>query len=714
LAGTFDDAKLEQVRQATDIVELVQQSVPLKRVGSRFRGLCPFHNEKTPSFYVNPAMQIFKCFGCGAGGDVFSFFMKREGVGFPEAVKTLGEKAGITFEERPRPRRPGEIDKADLYKANAWAMEVYARLLADSPACQPARDYLVRRGVNDESIETFRLGAAPEAWDTLLRELQRPGLGITPPQGLTPAALAAAGLVAPRQNGGGFYDRFRNRVMFPIVDTLGRCVGFGGRTLGDDPAKYINSPESAIFSKGRGVFGLDVAKEAIQKSGRVVVVEGYMDALMPHQVGVGNVVATLGTALTADQVRLLRRYAQEVVLVFDSDAAGEAAADRSLEVFLSEAVSLRVAHVPAGKDPCDYCLAEGGDAFRKVLDAAVPALEHKFRLVRRRMGSNDSVETRRRAAEELLVAIATGTGSGAVDPLRRGMIIADLAKLTDIPAPDLHAKLEEIRRSKPKRRPQPGEAPKLAGGGTNFNGGGPRRMPFDEGPGGTGVTSPRGGPRGGPADGPDASAATASPTAMAGSVPLDARLNAERWVLGILLHHPDYFASVREVISPDAFRGLGMARLAKELFAALDADAENSADAGDASDAAGMSDAAESSDAAEPSGAASDAAEPPAAKAVEISALAARLSREPDGEALISLMHDLYALGESQANPSAAVEEAVVLIRRHEAQRVLAEQKAALDKLPPDSPEYQRLAHRLTRRGDNPRARPKISGGGAS
>jgi DNA primase len=626
--AAFNDQTRELVRKSVDIVELVSAYLPLKRAGARFRGLCPFHNEKTPSFFVNPAMQIFKCFGCGAGGDVFSFLMKRDGLTFPEALRVLAERAGVRIDQGPRePRRPGEPTKADLYKINDWAAERFAQWLKGDPACDAARQYVKRRGISAESAEKFRLGAVPEAWDALVRAAARPGMKIT----VTPALLTAAGLAVTRDNGSGCYDRFRNRLMFPIIDPLNRCLGFGGRTLGDDQAKYINTPETPVFSKGQGVFGLNVAREAIQKSGRAVVVEGYMDCLMPHQHGVAEVVATLGTSLTAEQVRLLRRYAQEVVLVFDSDAAGEKAADRALEVFLSENVSVRVARVPAGKDPCDFVTAEGGDAFRRLLDESRPALEYKLEMVRARLRTADNVEGRRAAAEEMLRAAAAGL-EHVEDRVRRSLILADLSQATSVPLAELHARFHEIARK--------GPAPARAGS-----------------------TAP---------------AAAHSPAAP------DARTAAERTVLGLLLRFPEYYAGVREFVGPQSFRDAGLRRVAHELFTLLEREPEPQA-----------------------------------------AALAAKFAAEPGSEALVGLVADLVELGEDHAAPSrrfgesgpvaAAVEQAVVCLRKDEQERMIAEELPRTDQPTPERPiqenrDWVRLAARRQNAGGNPRARPKIAG----
>ncbi|MGB3195104.1 MAG: DNA primase, partial [Phycisphaerae bacterium] len=312
MSGLYADDMLDEVARANDIVEVVSSYFPLKRAGKDHKALCPFHPEKTPSFTVSRSKQIFKCFGCGRGGSVFNFVMLRENVTFPEAVRILAERAGIALRQqagRGKPQGPGR----DVRKALEWATLFFEGNLRHPTLGEPARNYLAARGFNKQSLEVFHLGFAPAGWDNLLKAAQGENVPVR--------LLELTGLVVPRDDGSGCYDRFRGRLMFPITDALSRPIGFGGRSLGDETPKYLNSPETALVRKTESLSGLPQARARIEQTRRAVVVEGYTDVVMANQVGVTNVVATLGTALTGEHVRVLRRYADEVVLVFDSDEA---------------------------------------------------------------------------------------------------------------------------------------------------------------------------------------------------------------------------------------------------------------------------------------------------------------------------------------------------------------------------------------------------------
>lgn len=440
LAGKLAQDTIEEVQRANDIVEVISSYVPLKRAGKDYKACCPLHQEKTPSFYVSPAKQIFKCFGCGRGGSVFQFVMARENVTFPEAVRLLADRAGIRIPEaRDRGTTPQGPDRSRVIKTLAWATQVYQRLLRESPAGEAALAYLRSRGFTDETIEAFRLGVAPDSWDALLRSARK--------RGVPDALLLAAGLVVTRSDGSGVYDRFRNRVMFPIFDTLNRPVGFGGRAMGDDPAKYLNSPDTVVFDKSRLMYGLLEARDAMTAERRAIVVEGYTDCIMAHQAGLKNVVATLGTSLTRDHVRLLKRYADEVVLVFDGDLAGQNAADRALALFLEEELTVRIATLPEGIDPCDH-LAEGHrEDFEALLATAPDALEHKWRLVRQQFDASGSIRGQRRAVEAMLEALAAQPAwSQSQDSLKRDLLLARMASTLGIEERSLRERLSRLVR----------------------------------------------------------------------------------------------------------------------------------------------------------------------------------------------------------------------------------------------------------------------------
>jgi DNA primase len=435
LAGQDREILTRQIRDSVDIVEVVTRYVALKRAGASFKGLCPFHQEKTPSFHVHPARQTFKCFGCGAGGDVFTFIQLREKVDFVEARRTLAELAGISL-DRETHRGSSGPGKSDLVAVNDWAQKVFRRYYAGVSGEQ-ARQYVAGRGISTESAEQFGLGLALDRPDGLIDEARKSRIDLQ--------LLLAAGLIKQSERGG-YYDTFRHRLMFPIHDLNGRTVGFGGRTLGDDPAKYLNTPATAIFDKSGNLFAVDRAKHAAAKTGRIIVVEGYTDCIMAHQAGFAETVATLGTAMTDGHAAMLRRYADRVILVFDSDEAGQRAAERAISVVLNSGLEVALARVPEGKDPCDYLLAEGRDAFDSVLKAATGALEFKWRQVAREFAEGATGPARKRAIDAYLEQLAAWAGQGTIDPIQRGLLVNQLSKILSVPGEDLHRQLARLTR----------------------------------------------------------------------------------------------------------------------------------------------------------------------------------------------------------------------------------------------------------------------------
>lgn len=433
LASADREILKRQIRDATDIVDLIGSYMTLRRAGSTFKGLCPFHEEKTPSFTVWPVRQSFKCFGCGAGGDVFTFVQLKENLGFAEVFRMLADRAGIALEPQRLSGNAGP-GKQDLARVNQWAQGLFRQNYA-GPQGQAAREYVERRGLSSESVESFGLGLALESFDALLSRAQAAGF--------TPSLLEAAGLVKPRERGG-HYDTFRNRLMFPIVDATSRIIGFGGRTLGDDPAKYLNSPATALFDKSTSLFGLNLARQAMGTVGRAIVVEGYTDCMMAHQFGFSETVATLGTAMTEAHAANLRRYTDRVVLLFDSDEAGQRAADRAISVTLTSGLDVLLARVPEGKDPCDYLLLAGRAGLDSVLKQALGALEFKWNLVAREFEASATGPGRRRAVESFLHQFAGWLGRGVVDPIQKGLLVNELSKLLSLPAEDLHRQLDRL------------------------------------------------------------------------------------------------------------------------------------------------------------------------------------------------------------------------------------------------------------------------------
>ncbi len=350
-----------------NIRDVVAEYVTLRKAGSGYKGLCPFHQEKTPSFTVHPVRQTYHCFGCGEGGDVYDFLCKIAGLTFMEAVEDVARRAGVEVpraDVSPEQRREAHL-RTTLIGINEAATDAYRRAL-DGPGGAAARAYLERRGMPREVMEEFRLGFAPDEWEFLTGTLGR--------LGVDPMMAERVGLLR-RGKRGGHYDLFRDRVMIPIADTRGTIVAFGGRALGDGEPKYLNSPESPIYDKSAVLYGLAQAKGAIRRADQAIIVEGYFDVLSLMAAGVRNVVATCGTALTAGQLRLLKRYSRTIVLVYDADDAGFRAACRSLDVFLDEGLWPQFLSVPDGKDPDDFVRARGGDAFRELLEGAVPLMD---------------------------------------------------------------------------------------------------------------------------------------------------------------------------------------------------------------------------------------------------------------------------------------------------------------------------------------------------
>jgi len=377
LAVFIPEEKISEIKNAADIVDVVSESVLLKKAGKNYIGLCPFHSEKTPSFTVSPDKQIFHCFGCSTGGNVFSFLMKQDGVSFPEAARHLAKRYGVDIPDRPlSPEQKKKISQREsLLDINRRAGGFYHQALLTGSAGEMARSYLARRGISRQTMVDFKLGYAPDGWDHLLRFFSE--------KRISAMLLEKSGLILPRKNKSGHYDRFRNRIIFPIFDVNTQVVGFGGRVLDDALPKYLNSPETELYNKSRSLYGIHRAKDKCRATGTVFIVEGYLDLLALHQHGIENSVATLGTALTADHVKLLTRYARRMILVYDSDEAGMRSAQRCIETFWKEHVDFRredvfsenkadthILVLPTGHDPDSYVFEHGPDAFTQAASDA--------------------------------------------------------------------------------------------------------------------------------------------------------------------------------------------------------------------------------------------------------------------------------------------------------------------------------------------------------
>jgi len=435
MSVVYDHTIVNQVQQANDIVDVVGEHVSLKRKGREMVGLCPFHEDHRPSLCVNEAKQIFKCFACGAGGDVLKFVQMRENLTFPQAIERLAERAGI----RLKPARVAagqvrqgfaEVDPNRLARVNAWAAKYFQDNLSDQNRGKYARDYIAGRGISLESVQKWRLGLAIDSPDALFKAAVE--------KRIPPVILEQAGLIVA-----GNRDKFINRLMFPITDVTGRLIGFGGRTLDNADAKYINSPTTVLFDKSNTLYGLEQARHQIVQTETAIAVEGYTDCIMAHQFGCSNIVATMGTSFTTGQGRALRRYANKVVLLFDSDTAGIEAANRALEVCLSQRLDIRLAFVPQSKDPCDFLLAAGKEQFDKLIEQATDVLQFKWDRLKGSLAADHTIAGMKSAIEEFLQAAAVGLSSGNLTPIERGLIVNRLAGIVGLDSKQINADLDK-------------------------------------------------------------------------------------------------------------------------------------------------------------------------------------------------------------------------------------------------------------------------------
>ena len=437
--GQIGEAKINEVRERTDIIALVSQYVALKRSGANHMGLCPFHAEKSPSFSVHAGRQFFHCFGCGVGGDVFSFLMKIEGLAFPDALKRLAERAGIEIEERqlsPEEERR-QLQRQRFFQVNELAAAYFHQALMEQPAGEPGRQYLKKRGYGRKAAGDYQLGYAVDAWDGLAKHLQQ--------QGVNAEDARELGLIRSGKEGRGDYDLFRGRLMFPIFDLSGQVVAFGGRVLGDGKPKYINSPESPIYHKGRVLYGLYQARQAMRQSGEVILVEGYFDQLALYRAGFPQVVATCGTAMTGDHARLLKRYVQRVLLLFDQDAAGKQATFKAMAALQEEGLPASVIGLPSGDDPDSFMQQQGAEAFRQRLAQARPVMDLFMEDALGQAGPG--IEERVRAAETIIERI-----SGLSSAMQQDLYLKDLSGRSGIDLLLLKQKLAEAGRASPARQ----------------------------------------------------------------------------------------------------------------------------------------------------------------------------------------------------------------------------------------------------------------------
>lgn len=444
-SGPSYDTK-ERIRQAVDIVELVGSYLQLRREGRGFKALCPWHDDTRPSLQVNPERQSFKCWVCDVGGDIFSFVMKMENVDFRGALEMLSERAGVPLtasREASQPLNPLD-DKRVLFAALDWAEQQYRNCLAQSNEAAVARRYLVERGISPESVHRFKLGYAPDDWQWLSERARK--------SEFTPQLLERVGVISRRQQGPGYYDRFKGRVLFPIFDLQNRAVGLGGRVLPGataDVAKYVNSPETPLFTKSKHLYGLNLARDAIRKSGFALVMEGYTDCIVAQQHGFDNAVAVLGTALGLQQIRLLKQCAGDlrIVLVLDGDEAGRKRANEVLELFVAEKVDLRVLTLPGEADPCEFLLEHGADAFRALADGAVDALAHAVQTATAGVNLQRDLHAASQALERLVATIAKAPRPTATEEhLREQKFLSSLAATFRVPEEQLRGAMEQLRK----------------------------------------------------------------------------------------------------------------------------------------------------------------------------------------------------------------------------------------------------------------------------
>jgi DNA primase len=438
----------EQIRQATDIVDLASGYLALHRQGRGFVGLCPWHDDSRPSLQVNPERQSFKCWVCDVGGDVFALIMRMENVDFREALEMLAERAGVSLQPSAAGVGSSPFERRNLFKAAEWVEAQYHRCLLEDAIAEAARRYLQQRGIVEHSLRRFRLGFAPTGWDWLLRRAESAGIH--------PEVLERIDCLVRRERGG-FYDRFRGRLMFPIRDGRGRAIAFGGRVLPefaqDGDAKYINSRETSLFSKSSNVYGLDAARDAIAREKSVVVMEGYTDVVMAHQHGVEHAVAVLGTALGERHVPLLKRYTDSITLVLDGDAAGKGRTldilDNLLALFVRYELELKILTLPEGADPCDVISSQGRDAFGLLLAQAHDALTHKIEAVTNGLAPTADTHRAAQAVEAILATFvrALPRAAAASSPafVRERQMLVRVGRMFGISAETLGIRLQALR-----------------------------------------------------------------------------------------------------------------------------------------------------------------------------------------------------------------------------------------------------------------------------
>lgn len=423
--NSYNYNNVEEIKSRCNIVDVIGRVVTLKKAGSSYKGLCPFHNEKTPSFHVDEGRQTYKCFGCGEGGDVISFVQKYYSLDFMEAMELLAREYGIELKRGGR----GSGQSKEFYEINRLAARFFYRALREHN--NPGYTYMRRRGISDETLNTFGIGYADEEWTSLTDHLME--------QGYEPQKLVEVGLSSEKD--GRFYDKFRGRVIFPIINTGGKVIGFGGRIIAEGEPKYLNSKESAAFQKKNNLYGLNVTKEYVKKEGRIILVEGYMDVISLYQAGIRNVSASLGTALTDNQARLIKRYTTDVILSYDADAAGQTAALRGLDILYNEDLRARVLVVTDGKDPDEFIKAKGRDAYLALADEALPYGDFKLKKAEEPYDLSNSQDKLKYIQDALRIL-------GGMKPVEADMYLGMLSEKTGISEQAIRMEFENGKSSK--------------------------------------------------------------------------------------------------------------------------------------------------------------------------------------------------------------------------------------------------------------------------
>ncbi len=463
MAFAYDDK--DRVKQATDIVDLVGAYLQLRRQGSMYVALCPWHQDKKPSLQVNPSRQSWKCWVCNVGGDVFSFIEKRENIDFRQALEMLAERAGIPLSghQRPKTVAGNPNDKPTLFQAMDWAKLQFHRCLLNDAAAEPARRYLAARGITEQAIQEFLIGFAPNAWSWLIERSK--------PAGFSPEVLQACGLVLQRDGNRGWYERFRGRVMFPIHDTQDRAIAFGGRILPEiaeqepdkTPAKYINSPETKLYSKSDNLFALNLARKALREDRHLIIVEGYTDVIGTWIAGIENVSAVCGTALNQRHIQVIKRFADKITLVLDGDDAGQRRTNEILEHFVQADVDLRILTLPEGMDPCDFVQEKGAAQFRTLIDAARDALDHKIAIETNGVDLIRDTHRANRALDQILstIALAPAVLGSSTSRLKMQQVLTRLSQQFQIDLETLRRQVADIRAKQRPRRASGNQTPAI-------------------------------------------------------------------------------------------------------------------------------------------------------------------------------------------------------------------------------------------------------------